>query len=48
MFVYQNRECGNVHITLRDALEEAREMYDFGDDCNCVTFDEYYAILEVK
>lgn len=42
MRLYQNRECGNVHLTYDDMLREGAEMYDLGDPCNSCSWQEYY------
>lgn len=38
MKVYYNRETGEVFETRGDALEDAREQYDFGDPTNMLTY----------
>lgn len=47
MRVYQNIECGNIHFTIKERLDEAREMYDIDDDTNSVTIWEYYREIEI-
>lgn len=47
MKVYQNIECGNIHFTIKEMLDEARELYDFGDDTNSVTIWDYYQEVEI-
>ena len=47
----QNIECGNIFPYTLEGLmemrEEARELYDFGDDTNDVPITEYYKLIEV-
>ena len=40
--VWMNRECGNIHFTVKSMIEEAREMYDIDDPTNGIPLDEYY------
>lgn len=46
----QNIECGNIFSLtaagMQLAIEEAKELYDFGDETNDVSFWEYYHIIE--
>lgn len=46
MKIYQNIECGNLLISYGEALKEARELYDFEDDTNIVSFNELYRRIE--
>lgn len=43
--MYQNRECGNVHLTYEDMCREGAEMYDLGDPDNSCDWREYYIWL---
>ena len=47
MMVYQNIECGNIHETFAEMLEEGAEMYDLGDPTNCIPWTEYYQIIYI-
>ncbi len=38
MKVYYNRETGEIFETRKDALQDARELYDFGDPTNMFTY----------
>lgn len=40
MLVWVNLECGNIHFTLVEAMQEAREMY--GWPFSKVLFNELY------
>lgn len=39
--LYLNKECGNI-LTRDEMIEEAKELYDWGDDTNCLPLSEYY------
>lgn len=47
MAVWLNKECGNIHFTIKEMLEEAREMYDIDDPTNTITLDEYYECITI-
>lgn len=36
--VWYNRETGEVFGTIGDAMEDAAELYDFGDETNFITY----------
>lgn len=38
--VWYNRETGEVFDTIGDAMEDAAELYDFGDPTNAATWDD--------
>lgn len=48
MTAWMNRECGNVHFSIGEMMDEAREMYDWGDDTNLVTLDELYKPIWIE
>ena len=48
MYVFMNKEYGNIHLTMKDAVQEAQDLYDYGDPTNGITFEEYYEVVEVK
>lgn len=45
----QNIECGNIFPTtyegIKEAEAEARELYDWGDPTNDISFWEYYKVI---
>lgn len=40
MLVYQNIETGEIFETREAAVEDAEELYDYGDPTNPIAFDE--------
>lgn len=47
MKVYRNLECGNIHFTVKEMIEEAKELYDYGDPTNPIELVEYYECIEI-
>lgn len=36
--IWYNRDTGEVFDTMAEAMQDAAEQYDFGDETNCVTY----------
>ena len=48
MLVWVNKECGNFHWTIAEAIAEAREMYGLGTESCTATLDELYEPTFIK
>lgn len=46
MKIYKNIECGNLHLSFKEAKKEAKIMYDYDDDTNDVAFNELYERMD--
>ena len=48
MTVWMNKEHGNIHFSVKEMLQEARELYDIDDPTNEVPLDEYYTCMTIQ
>ena len=48
MTVWMNKEHGNIHFSVKEMLQEARELYDIDDPTNEVSLDEYYTCMTIQ
>ena len=47
MTVWMNKEHGNIHFSVKEMLQEARELYDIDDPTNDVPLNEYYTCMTI-
>ena len=47
MTVWMNKEHGNIHFSVKEMLQEARELYDIDDPTNKVSIEEYYTCMTI-
>ena len=45
--MYESKETGEL-LTFREAVEQAQELYDYGDETNHLTLEEYYNEIIVE
>lgn len=48
MTVWMNKEHGNIHFSVKEMLQEARELYDIDDPTNDVPLNEYYTCMTIQ
>lgn len=48
MVCWINKDTGKIHTTIKEALIEARKLYNIGTSHPKTTFDKCYLTREVK